>query len=177
MTKTKLAILCTALLAIPSPASAADRLTEQSIQDFYNTSKTIHKKSFEEYSAYMDAHTTDDARIVLNDEAVMAGAEPQKQTITMDKTKFMASLSENYQNSQGTTMDYKIQNIKIAPDGLSATVKDTTQISGVMTAPGSDARFNVSSRGSCEDTIVLSPNGAIQTRQSVCDSKSSIVQQ
>ena len=178
--------LCLTLLALPTlalaQASKADgRLTEAALRDFYNLSLTIHKKPFADYEAFMKSHMSDDVEIKMNSIALVDGAPPQTDVVTMDKPKVMAALKDDYDNSQDAVMDQKINKIDITPDGKSAVVKTVVVITKDMKNMGITGQkdqkpisVHLQSQSLCEDTLTLNTANEPQISKSNCTTKTKI---
>lgn len=164
----------------PAAAPAVEKirefgnLTDENVRSFYDQSKQVHTKSYHDYAAFMSAHTTETATITLNMTNHLPGGKEQKQTLIMDKDKFVASLPENYRFSQGAKVEHKITNIDIAPDAKTAIIKDVTFISNSIMAPTArgEVKLDVQTQSSCEDQVVDTPGEVIKIQKSTCTSES-----
>lgn len=174
----RIALIALSISLMSSAAFADDiKLNEKSIRDFYHASKTVLQKSFEEYSSFTDKHTSSDAIMVINDETVVGNQPPQPQSITMDRAKLMQSLNENYNIGKQTSLNYRILNIQISPDGKSAIVKNESDVTGIISTPDAGGKMKIDSKANCTDTLIIGPNSEIQTSKSTCDSKTKITPQ
>ena len=155
------------------PTAPADKLTDAALRNFYDQSKAIHLKSFEEYKAFMTAHVRDDVQFALTMVNHIPNQPDQKQTLIMDKKKFEESLDENYAMSQGADIKHKVVDIYIGEDGKSANIRDMTTMSKVvdMTRDGKTHKIEVQSQSTCDDIVTLGASGLPQIHQSTCNAE------
>lgn len=146
----------------------SNRLTEDALKSFYDTSKRIHLKPYNEYLAFLNRYTSSDVQIISNVTSNMPGMPTKKQTITMDKAKFIDSLPESYKFSQGASLNHKLVSVKIAEDGQTAAAQDVTMISTVMPIPGSEKTLQVESQSTCDDNFKVATGSQPQMTKSVC---------
>jgi hypothetical protein len=151
-----------------------DKLTEESVRNFYDVSKKMHLRSYAEYASFMSAHTAEDAKVTLNMTNHLPGGQDQKQTLIMDKDQFMAGLPESYNASQGATIKHKIMDIRIAEDGKTGTVKDISFISNTMRvqAGGKWTEIEVQTQSTCDDNVVVTRGSMVQLHVSNCTAES-----
>jgi hypothetical protein len=151
-----------------------DKLTEESVRNFYDVSKKMHLKPYAEYASFMSTHTTGDAKITLNMTNHLPGGKEQKQTLIMDKDQFMAGLPEGYNASQGATINHKIMDVKIAEDGKTGTVKDISFISNRVRIQSANKwiEIDVQTQSTCDDNVVVTQGSMIQLQISTCTAES-----
>jgi hypothetical protein len=159
-----------ATINLPAPP---DKLTEEGLKAFYDESKKIHLKSFEEYQNFMSAHVRDDVQFTLAMVNHIPSQPDQKQTLIMNKKKFEDSLKENYTMSQGADIQHSVVDMYISADGKTANVRDMTTMSKVvaMQSEGKVIKVEVQSQSTCDDILTLSDKGLPQIHQSTCNAE------
>lgn len=146
-------------------------LTRESLTRFYDTSKRIHLKPYNEYLAFMNRYTSPDVQLTLNITNNMPGQPTRKQTLIMNKTQFIDSLHDSYQASQGASVTHKLTGMDIAKDGQTAVAKDVTMFSNTMVVPGSDKTLQLESQSSCEDSFKVGTGSQPLMTKSVCSTE------
>ncbi len=158
--------LCTSM-----PSLAADKLTEESIRAFYKEAAAVQLKGEEPAVAFYEKHLHKDAGITLNMIINIQGSPPIKQTLNHDKKSIIKDTRTGYQTGQLQNIENTVLSVKIAADGQSAQVKDTTF--GVSIAnvpvPGSIQTFDLEQSMLCDGEVIINDQGLIQSKNSTCN--------
>ena len=164
-------ILVGALLvpALSAAAHAADKLTEEMIREHYEQSvKMVNKNDFDLTYQYFEEYLLPEARITFNYPVIGSKGEVSEY-VPYEFTKERLLLAFNkltyYRDyySKVQLIDYKIRDIEISADGLSATIKDfvTNIVDGYYDT-------KVKTVVECVDQLVLNPEGLIRLSDVSC---------
>lgn len=112
----KTLLLCLLLLGTPL-AHAADRLTEENIRAMY--AQLIAAAQERNVDAVLE-HMSDDVHISIQAPSAMGG------NMEMDKRQYRELLTQGWDGVEDYRLEVDIQQINIATDGQSASVRDLT---------------------------------------------------
>lgn len=113
----KTLLLCMLLLGTPL-AQAADRLTEENIGAMY--AQLIAAAQDKNVEGVLE-HMSDEVRIRIQAPSVMGG------DMEMDKRQYRELLTQGWDGVDDYRLEVEIQQIDIAADGQSASVRDLTR--------------------------------------------------
>lgn len=167
MTRT---ILTLALICMSAPAFAADKLTEETIKEFYKKSVEVQFEGVEPAIAFFEKHIHKDSQMVMNMITNMKGAPPQKQTIKQNKKTLLKDTRAGYETSKLKTLESSVLSVDIAEDGQSARVKDSTYGVSIINIPthGGTVAFEAEQSMLCDGEIVIE-DGIMQSKDSTCN--------
>ncbi len=158
-------------LCISMPSLAADKLTEDGIRKFYKRAAEVQLEGAKPAIEFFEKHIHKDAQMTLNMITNVKGAPPQKETVKHDKKSLLRDTRTGYKTSKLNDLENTVLAIKIANDGKSAKVKDTTYGSSTMNipTPGGILPYNLEQSMLCDGEIVLGDDGTIQSKDSTCN--------
>nr|WP_298167208.1 hypothetical protein [uncultured Pseudomonas sp.] len=113
----KTLLLCMLLLGAPL-AQAADRLTEENIGAMY--AQMVAAAQDKDVEGVLE-HMSDEVRIRIQAPSAMGG------DMEMDKRQYRELLTQGWDGVDEYRLDVEIQQIDIAADGQSASVRDLTR--------------------------------------------------
>ncbi|MGH1403543.1 MAG: hypothetical protein ACRBDL_04815 [Alphaproteobacteria bacterium] len=173
----RLLLVCTCLSVSALPSYAADRLTRDSIQEYYDVSTKVQLKGGEETMAFFKKHIGDEAKITVNATTYIKGQEPAKETVTHSKGKVLQATQAGYKAGYPVKLKSTIVSVDIAQDGRSARVKDTSHAIYMLTLPldgsvgGRSAKFKSEQLMHCDSTVFINSSNIIQSGDAVCTSE------
>lgn len=163
-------LLALAFICIAGTSYAAEKLTKENIQEFYDDSISAQLDGQESAMTFFEKHVHEDSKVVLNIITNMKGAPPQKQTINHDKKSLLKDTRIGYETSKLEKVESSVLSAEISEDGKVAKVKDTTygvSIINIPSAWGTKA-FRAEQSMLCDGQVVLE-GGIIQSKDSTCN--------
>ena len=156
--------LAAALLA-SFPAQAADRITEDMIRTYYREAAATFRLPYDQYAAKADSMMADTYQSTAHITFMIPGTKPARRTETMTKEQARKISNQTYAAMKPANIAYTVEKMTIAPDGRSAVVNDTINVTnmGMGGVP-----MTMSTDGSCIEKLVLNGNGVLQVAQSEC---------
>lgn len=158
-------------LCMSVPVFASDRLTEDQIREFFKQMSEVQLQDQQSAMTFYETHIHNDAKFTVNTTAFIKGSKPIVETKTHDKKSFINQKRDERKNTKIKSLNHTVLNVKIARDGKSAKVKDSTygiSIANVIMNEGVLVVHNDES-GICEGEIILGDNGVLQLKTSKCD--------
>lgn len=124
-------------LCLPQIVHANDVLTEGRIKQFIKKSSKMtsvsHKTSSEkEIKAFLDTHIHKKARFKSTMKYTIPGFPPQKNSMSLDKKKYISSIIDAPKAVSDYDHNVKIESIMISTDGTKATVRTKSKETGSM---------------------------------------------
>ncbi len=178
--KAMLCLLASVLLSVAifkaQDARAESRLTEQSIEAFYEQSAAVQMLGTDVTIEFLERHLHKDATTKLFMITHMQGAPSQKQENTYTRSELLQETKKGKEVGEIKSVENKVISIKIASDGRSAKVKDSTHSVFHLDIPVPQGIVPMRSEQSmfCDGVVVLGPGDVIQARESVCHAEVNI---
>lgn len=159
-------------------SQAADVLTKQNIEEYYQSSVDAQLAGKKEALSYFQKHLASDIKMIMNFYVKVNGSAPQKKSKTYNKSQMMEQTKFGYDNGQILQITNRVLAVDIEPDGRSADVKDSTMVISVMTIdnPEGTGKMRVRSEQTllCTSKVVLNKKDVIQSKRMVCNVDSQV---
>lgn len=164
-------------LCLPMPSFAQGDLTEDSIRAFYKQAVRVQLEGEAPTVEFLKTHTHEDAQITMNLITNFKGSPPQKQALKHSKKDVIKETRLGYSRSKLESIENTVLVIKIADDGRSAMVKDTTFAVFMLNVPMPNGikLFHTEQSMLCDGEVLLSDAGVIQAKDSVCNVEATMV--
>ncbi len=166
-----LLLTASVILSVHRAGAAPSRLTEDAIRSFYRQSGEAHKKSFEDYVAFMNDAMADDFTMTDYITIIFSGRPPSVTKNRETKSSFLARVRIAYEGLKGASITDTVKKTEIADDGKSARVTEEETVRNLSIRVGAAARYFGNGKGDCDDRVILSDSGQIQVQKSVCTSR------
>jgi hypothetical protein len=162
-------IFCTSLLALTvfaaTPAFAADRITEDAIRTYYREAAAAFRLPYDQYVAKADSMMANSYRSTAHITFMIPGTKPARRTETMTKEQARKIANQTYNAMKPATIAYTVEKMTISPDGKSAVVNDTINVTGMSMGA---VPMTMSTSGSCNEKLELDARGVLQVVLSEC---------
>jgi hypothetical protein len=147
------------------PAQAADRITEDMIRTYYREAAAAFRLPYDQYVAKAESMMAEKYKSTAHVTFVFPGTKPARRTETMTKEQARKIANQTYAAMKPATIAYTVENMTIAPDGKSAVVNDTLNVTGMGMG---GMPVTMSTAGNCTEKLALSPQGILQVALSEC---------
>lgn len=144
-------------------------LTKENVEAFMEEGAAIYKKPYAEFTAFMDKATHDDYQGNLITTIHNGKNPPAQMPVKIDKKIIMNGARDSYDSAQGATITLSIEDIQMAPDNKTATVKSTLTIINQKLAAGESGKTLLSDmKSTCTDEIIYTATAETQVLKSNC---------
>lgn len=183
MTQTRnilLTLTAALLLSVVAPpavhAQAVTKITDTQIRAFYAELKTLFKRPYNEFLTRYESRVHDDLQYNSDTEILIKGQPPmQADSLTMTKSDLVSNADRAYENGKTANLQSDIETITIAPDGKSARVKVISSAKGLLFPAADGSQMKADTTESCEEDLVLNPQGKLQILTSNCHTQINIL--
>jgi hypothetical protein len=149
-------------------AQAPKTLSKNSVEKYYSELAGIFKKPLPDFLKQYDLRIHPDLTYVSKTGLIVPN-QPRMESkpVMITKPDLIANAERAYNTAKGATLTNEVQNIVIAPDGLTATVKNLSTVKN-MNFPTSDGSpMKADSKEICDDVVTLN-DGIVQILKSDC---------
>lgn len=166
--------VCFVVTLNAAPALAQDvKITEAMVKDYYEAVYASFKLPVDEYMDVVKNAYRADFRSTVAGTFKGPGMQPMPQSDMYDYQKTIDGAADAHKAMQNATITYTASNIRIAADGQTVTVTESTRIRG-MKAPTPQGDVHVDTDAVCENELALSTQGVLQAVKSACTAESTI---
>ena len=149
-------------------AQAPKTLNKNSIEKYYSELAGLFKKPLPDFLKQYDLRIHPDLTYI-NKTGLIVPDQPRMESkpVTITKADLIANAERAYNTAKGATLTNDVKNIVIAPDGLTATVKNLSTIKNMNFPTSDDSPMKADSIEICEDVVTLN-EGIVQILKSDC---------
>lgn len=151
-------------------AYAAEQLSEQAIRDFYQKAVDVQLEGAEPTVAFLEKHIAPKAVATMHMITNIKSVPPKKNTEKFNKTRLINTTRQGYKIMKLKTIESTVLSIKVAEDGRSATVKDSTFSTLIQNIPAPQGvlAFDTEQSMLCDGEVFLE-EGVIKAGSSTCN--------
>ncbi len=159
-------------IAFVDSAQAAKRLTEDMVRGFIEETTTLTDIQNENFDpdtvkTYLERHLHKNARFKSTMSYSIPGHDKQENSISLDKEKYIASITDSPKAVGGYDREIEILDIRISKDGGNATVTTKSTESGYINV-SAEQQVPMEGVSTCNQIIVMSKKNVIQMYSAQC---------
>ena len=161
------------VLGSSSAAFAEKKLSKNMIEEFYKESAKMQMKSERELIPFLEKHMSDDIVADMKTIIKIQGAPTQEDHTVLNKEEIIKYTVEGLEAGEIHSVEEKLMAADIAPDGRSASTKDSlySEMTVTVPTPQGEMKFLSETAVFCSDELKLNEKDIIQITKSNCSNE------
>lgn len=149
-------------------AQAPKALSKSSVEKYYAELSGIFKKPLPEFLKQYEQRIHPDLTYISKTTLIVPNQPHMvSKPVLITKADLVANGERAYDAAKGATLTNDIQNITIAPDGLTAMVKNLSTVKNMNFPTSDNSPMKANSTEICDDVVALN-DGMVQILKSDC---------